>query len=77
MNNWIKGASYEKVTLRVKRIEEMNSIDLREIGSKLKEWAGACLVYPRNTMESGGTGKEIVRGESCNQKIVKSYIVIV
>lgn len=74
MNNWLKGASYEKMTFkqRVKRIEEINSIDLRETGSKLREWAGACLVYSRNTMESGGTGKEIGRGESCNEKTVKS-----
>ena len=43
----------------------MNYINLREDGSKLREWVGTCLVYSKNTVESGGTGKEIEGGESC------------
>lgn len=53
----------------MKRIEEMNSIDLRESGSKLKEWAGFIQGIPWSQV---GLGKEIGRGESCNEKTVKS-----
>lgn len=56
---------------RLKRDEEVNSLDMGEDSSKQREWDGACLAYLGSAKESSVTGREIVGTEKLELKMRK------